>query len=346
MQDKDYLLRSLQLAKKGGKSVRPNPQVGAVIVHDGRIIGEGYHKKYGEAHAEVNAINDVAPKNRKLLSESTIYVSLEPCCHFGNTPPCTDLIIRHHIPRVCISEIDPTQKVNNKGIRQLQENGISVEIIPLSENHTLAEFRVNELQSRPYVQLKLAKSKDNYIGKADQQIWLTNPITNSYTHKLRAYTDAILVGTNTALVDNPTLNVRNYIGASPLRVVLDRSGKIPKTHALLSDNLPTLIITEVERPDLKSNKTQLLMNFTSKSFIEYLLSQLYQSGIHHLLVEGGAQLHKSFLKTNTWDEAVIIETPHVLQDGIKAPNIHGKLLSTLQLGDDKVLTVKNNILTQ
>ncbi len=343
MQDKDYLIRCIELAKLGGKEVRPNPHVGSMIVYNGKIIGEGFHETYGGSHAEVNAINSVSESNEHFLSESTIYVSLEPCCHFGITPPCTDLIIKNKIPRVCIAEIDPTQKVNSKGINQLKKNGIEVVIIPIPEFDPIAEFRVNQLKQRPFVQLKFAKSKDHYIGQKDKQIWLSNETSNVYTHKLRSYTDAILIGTNTALIDNPSLTLRNFPGKPPMRIILDREGKIPDTHTLLADPSPCIIFTEHKRNIPNSNKQQIEIDFLNENFIDILLKKLHSMNVYHLMVEGGAAILKSFVRSNNWDEAVVIRTTKVLSNGLKAININGKIKSGFTLGNDEVLVIKNEV---
>lgn len=341
MQDKDYLRRCLDLAILGGKHVRPNPLVGAVIVYNNRIIGEGYHEKYGGPHAEVNAINSLKAEDEPLLSKSTIYVSLEPCCHYGNTPPCTDLIIKHRIPRVCIAEVDPTEKVKSKGIQKLRDHGIHVDVIEIHGNYSTAEFRAINLSSRPFVQLKFAKSKDNFMGQKESQIWLSNDTSSIFTHKLRSYTDAILVGTNTALLDNPSLTLRNYPGNAPKRILLDRTGRIPLTHSLLSDAIPSIIITENKRDLANKNKQQIYIDFSSDNFIKHLLEKLYQLGIHHLMVEGGGAVLKSFVKANCWDEAVVINTQKILNDGIRAINITGKLKSKYLLGNNEVAVIAN-----
>ncbi len=342
MQDKDYLHRCFELAKLAGRKARPNPRVGAVIVYKDRIIGEGYHKVYGGPHAEVNAVKSVREEDRQYLTESTMYVSLEPCCHFGITPPCTDLIIRNKIPRVCIAEIDPTQKVNSKGVNIMKSHEITVDIIPIDDNDIISEFKVNQLKQRPFVQLKFAKSADNYMGQKDKQVWLSNDISSIYTHKLRAYTDAVLVGTNTTLIDNPALTLRNYPGRQPLRVVMDRANKIPESHKLLSDNLPTLIFTEQKRTlsSPTTIKEQFEIDFSSENFIEILLNKLFTMDIFHVMVEGGASLLKSFLRSGFWDEAVVINTPKTLSTGIKAPNINGKIKDHFNLDEDKILVLE------
>ncbi|MEM9548252.1 MAG: bifunctional diaminohydroxyphosphoribosylaminopyrimidine deaminase/5-amino-6-(5-phosphoribosylamino)uracil reductase RibD [Bacteroidota bacterium] len=341
MQDKSYLHRCFELAKLAGREARPNPRVGAVIVHNDRIIGEGYHKKYGGPHAEVNAVNSVREEDRQYLSESTMYVSLEPCCHFGITPPCTDLIIRNKIPRVCIAEIDPTQKVNSKGINIMQSHSIEVKIIPIEDNDIIEEFKVNQLKQRPFVQLKFAKSVDNFIGQKGEQVWLSNETSGIFTHKLRAHTDAILIGTNTALIDNPALTLRNYPGNQPLRIVLDRQNRIPESHTLLSDALPTLIFTEQKRTLSLPIKKQFEIDFSTENFVEDLLNKLFTMDIFHVMVEGGASLHKSFLSSGLWDEAVVINTPLLLNSGVKAPHLHGKIKDRFQLDGDEVLVIGN-----
>lgn len=341
MQDKDFLLYTIQLAKKGGKSVRPNPQVGAVIVHNNRIIGEGYHQIYGGPHAEVNAFNSVKSEDQRLLKESTIYVSLEPCCHVGETPPCTDLIIRNKIPRVCIAEIDPSDKVNRKGILQLRNHGVEVVLLNLDTDITNA-FKINNLVQRPFVQLKFAKSKDNYMGVVDKQVWLSNPKSSIYTHRLRGETDAILIGTNTAIIDNPKLTLRHYPGESPQRILLDKSGRVPQSHHLLSDDMPCLIFTEANRVFKNHLKTQIHIDFSDEHFLESLLKELYNRNIYHIMIEGGASLLKSFVKANLWDEAIVINTEKVLHNGIKAPNIHGRIREKYRLDEDQIFVIENH----
>lgn len=340
MQDKDYLLRCLDLAMTSGKSVRPNPHVGAVIVYNNRIIGEGCHEHFGGPHAEVNAVKSVKEQDRKFLSQSTIYVSLEPCCHTGNTPPCTDLIIEQKIPRVCIAAVDPTDKVNGKGIKRLQENGVEVKFIDIPTNHLTSVFKTNILKKRPYIQLKFAKSKDNFIGQKDKQIWLSNETSRIFTHKLRSYSDAILIGTNTAIIDNPSLTLRDYPGNAPQRVILDRTGKIPISHTLLSDAFPCIIFTENFR-SLPEVKQQIKIDFSSPVFIDNLLKELFNLNIYHLMVEGGATLFKSFVKLNLWDEAHVINTKKMLYSGVKAININGRIRERYNLDGDELFVIEN-----
>ena len=335
-----YLDRCYELALLGKNNVKKNPHVGAVLVYNDRIIGEGYHMKYGEAHAEVNAINSVQSKDKHLIQDSTIYVSLEPCSHFGKTPPCANLIVDSKINRVVIGCQDPFEKVNGKGISILKENNIEV----LIANHKkclllLRRFVKVSDKKLPYVQLKFAKSKDNYMGSLEKQIAISGKLTARYTHGLRAVSDGILIGTNTAIIDNPSLTTRFHLGESPIRVVLDRTHKIPSTHKLLSDEYPTIIISESIRKNLKARKECILLDFNADDFLLKLLHTLYSKGIYALQVEGGAGLLKSFVKSKLWDEAVVITSSKVLEDGVKAPNINGKLINEMLLKEDVVQTI-------
>jgi len=336
-----YLDRCYQLAQLSGTAHRPNPRVGAVVVYKGQIIGEGYHQQYGGPHAEVHAINNVQDKS--LLPHSTIYVSLEPCCHYGKTPPCTDLIIASKIPHVVVGCVDPFDKVAGGGIARLRSHGIKVEISNQTDKFEklIAEFTKNQSQGLPYCLLKWAKSKDHYMGKETERVLLSNEFTNVYTHKFRAFTDAILIGTNTAILDNPSLTTRNFPGKHPLRVILDRTNRLPASHHLLSDEFETLIINASPRAGLKGSKKQEQLDFEDQNFIINLLRLLYKNGIYHLTVEGGKKLLTSFIKGNYWDEALIINTNTEISDGIKAPNLQGKLVRRRKISNDEVLHILN-----
>ena len=345
MQDKFYFKRCFDLAQLGNRQVRPNPKVGAVIVYKNRIIGEGYHKIFGSHHAEVNAVNSVKEDDKHLIDKSTIYVSLEPCHHFGATPPCVDLIIKLNIPKIRIALVDPTEKVHLKSIKKLKDLGRDVSVSNESNNATslISEFRAINILKRPFIQIKLAKSADNYIGQDVRQVHLTNTYTNVYTHKLRAYTDAILIGTNTALIDNPSLTLRNYPGRQPNRIILDRTEKLPKSLTLLADDLPTIVITEKKNYKLKKNKSSIVLDFDSEDFLDQLCDELLTQKIYHIMVEGGAHLIKSFIKKQLWDEAHVISTPAQLGNGVKAPNIHGCLQSSQKIANNTLHIIKNKI---
>ena len=292
--------RCLQLARCGEAGAPPNPMVGAVIVCDSRIIGEGYHRRCGGPHAEVNAINSV--KERDLLSRSTIYVSLEPCAHYGKTPPCADLIIETGIRRVVIGCTDPFTKVNGLGIKKLREAGCEVQVGVLEQEcrELNRRFFTFHEKHRPWIILKWAQSNDGFIGK-DERVILSNALTQTLVHRLRARSGAILVGTNTALQDNPTLTTRLWPGPNPLRLTIDRNGILPPTLHLKDNSTPTVIY--------------------SHESIEEILADLYARGIQSLLVEGGAKLLQSFIDKGLWDEARIETAPLCLGQGTKAPTL-------------------------
>lgn len=332
-----FMRRCFELAGKGAQNARPNPMVGSVLVHEGRILGEGYHQQYGKAHAEVNAVNHVAPSDQSLIEHATMYISLEPCCHYGKTPPCTSMIIAQRIPRVVISTPDPNPLVSGKGIEILRKAGVEVTSGILEEGgrHLIRAFRCYVLKKRPYVILKMALSKDGFIGYDDKQIWMTNAYADISSHKLRSEIDAILVGTNTAVTDNPSLNTRLYFGSSPLRVIIDRSLRVPVNSNIYDQSLPTLIYSEKETGNDARN-----INFRSLPFDETLcrniLTDLHTRGVQKLLVEGGAKTIQGFLDASLWDETWLYNTPVRLSKGIRAPVIKGRLMESYNLAGNQL----------
>jgi len=336
--DKLFIKRTFDLALLGNQKASPNPTVGAVIVHNGKIIGEGYHEQYGGPHAEVNAANSVPDSKKHLLKESTIYISLEPCCIHGNTPPCTDLIIKHKIPKVFVSSIDETVGVQGKSPTLLANEGIEVHTgILQKEGNEICKIRNTFVsQQRPYIILKYAQSEDHFIGKPDAAIWLTNPISKRLVHKWRSEVDAIIIGTNTAKIDNPKLTNRHYYGNSPLRIILDRNLQLPSELNVMDDRHPTLIITQQAPPDHSNKNTQYLQLPFDEYLLERLMNYLYQFKISSLLVEGGAKLLESFIETELWDEARIFTAPRTLGDGIKAPSIKAPLIQEKAILKDKL----------
>ena len=294
MEEEKYMRRCIELAKNGLCNAAPNPMVGAVIVCDGRIIGEGYHIRCGEAHAEVNAIRSV--KDESLLKRSTIYVSLEPCSHYGKTPPCADLIIEKQIPRIVIGCQDPFSQVAGRGIQKLKDAGreVIVGVLESECRQLIRRFITFNTLHRPYITLKWAESADHFIDleRTDgQPVVLSSPLTSMLVHKRRAESVAIMVGRRTALLDNPSLTVRNWYGRNPIRVVLDRTLSLPNDLQLFDGNVPTLVFT--------ANKQS-------------------------LLVEGGSQLFQSFIANELWDEIYIEKCPNKLYSGVKAPEICDK----------------------
>ena len=321
-----YIKRCIQLAKNGLGTTYPNPLVGSVIVYKNQIIGEGWHRKSGEPHAEVNAINSV--KDKSLLAKATIYVSLEPCSHFGKTPPCCDLIIKHKIPNVVMGTIDPNSKVAGSGIKRLIDNGVNVTVGVLEKecNELNKRFFTFHQKKRPYIILKWAESQDGFIAPLTKDkkepVWISNEFSRQLVHKWRTEEQAILVGTKTVLDDNPKLNVRDWKGENPIRIVLDRTGKIPNDFFIKDEKTKTIIITEQE--NLRSSENCICENaiFDTK-LTRTIANILYNYGIQSIVVEGGKQTLQSFIEDNLWDEArVFIGNIH-LKSGLKAPIING-----------------------
>ncbi len=334
-----YLQRCFQLAMLGSGYTSPNPTVGAILVHKERIIGEGYHQAYGAAHAEVNAVNSVHPSNRHLISQSTLYVSLEPCCIHGKTPPCTDLIIREKIKKVVIASLDQTPGVSGQGVQRLRAAGIEVMIMDeLPDSQYASRIRNHFVtHQKPYIILKFAQSKDGFIGKKEQQVWLSNAYTKRLTHKWRSETDAIIVGTNTALTDNPRLTNRFFTGHSPLRIVLDKHLNLPPGLHLFDGESPTWVVTQSVPPFPAYPNTQFLSLPFDKNLLPEILNLLFEAKKSTLLVEGGAQLIHSFVEQNLWQEARIIYTDKFLHSGVKAPIFPKQKLQQLSISNDEVI---------
>ncbi|MFW5877743.1 MAG: bifunctional diaminohydroxyphosphoribosylaminopyrimidine deaminase/5-amino-6-(5-phosphoribosylamino)uracil reductase RibD [bacterium] len=320
-----YMRRCLELARKGTGRTGSNPLVGSVIVHEGKIIGEGFHREYGGPHAEVNAINSV--KNKDLLSGSTIYVNMEPCAHYGKTPPCSLLIRESKIPEVVISMIDPHSEVSGKGIKILERAGINVTtgILEKESRFLNRRFLVNQLLERPYIILKWAQSKDGFIDKIRapgdpvQPNWITNQTCRMLVHKWRSEEAGIIAGVNTILTDNPALNVRNWSGKNPVRVVIDRGDKIPGHYKIKDDSEKTLIFTQSRRK-FQGKNTEFITLPHDYSLREFL-KKLLKEGIHSLIVEGGLTFFNQFIDNDLWDEARIFTGDINFKNGVKAPEI-------------------------
>lgn len=330
-EEEKYIQRCIQLALNGRCTTAPNPMVGAVIVCDGRIIGEGYHVHYGEAHAEVNAIHSV--KDPSLLERSTIYVSLEPCSHYGKTPPCADLIIEKKIPRIVIGCKDPFSKVAGQGIQKLRGAGREVVVGVLEEEcqDLIRRFITFHSLQRPYITLKWAESADKYIDllrTSGEPMILSSPLSSMLAHKKRAEHSAIMVGTHTAILDNPSLNVRHWYGRSPIRITLDRKKKLPTGLNLFDGNSRTLIFTEKSCPEI-SEVEYIPIDYT-QDILPQIMKSLHDRGIQSLLVEGGSILLQSFIDANLWDEIYVEEATCKLHDGVKAPEISNKVTYVIE----------------
>ena len=337
-----YMKRCFELAEKGFGKVAPNPMVGCVIVYQGKIIGEGYHKKFGGAHAEVNAINSVETHTYASLCNATLYVNIEPCSHFGKTPPCADLIIKNKINYVVIGTPDPNSLVAGRGIQKLVSAGCDVKVgVMEAECKELNKrfFTFHE-KKRPCIILKWAQTKDNYMGIKNEKLKITNKQSTKRVHQWISEEQAIMVGTNTALIDNPKLTVRNVKGENPLRVVIDRNLKIPSTFHLLDKKVPTIVFTANPKPSVK-NSEYVKVDF-KKSVLRQILNELYQRNIQSLIVEGGANLLNSFIRENLWDEARVFTSNKNLQNktkGISSPSISGKTILKKKIGNDELTVI-------
>ena len=329
--DAVFMRRCLQLASLGRGHVSPNPMVGAVVVCDGKIIGEGYHREYGQPHAEVNAI--AAVDDETLLPKSTLYVSLEPCSHYGKTPPCAELIVNKQIPKVVVGCLDPFPAVSGRGVTRLRDAGIAVVTGVLEEecrslNRT---FMMAQTEHRPFVTLKWAQSADGYIDRlrdpSEPAARISDAVSSVWVHRLRAEVDAVLVGTDTVIADNPSLTTRFWYGRSPRRIVLDRQGRIPASARVYTDGLPTLVVVSEGacRTPLPQGVERLVLPFDDM-FIPNLLGELHARHIQHLLVEGGARLLQSFIDKDCWDEARVETGRMLLASGVVAPR-HDRLPS-------------------
>jgi diaminohydroxyphosphoribosylaminopyrimidine deaminase / 5-amino-6-(5-phosphoribosylamino)uracil reductase len=341
--DELYIKRCFDLALQGGKNVRPNPMVGAVLVYNDKIIGEGYHKVFGGPHAEVEAMNSVTQENRPLIKDSTLYVSLEPCNYHGKTPACSNLILENGIKKLVVSALDPNPQVSGSSLDFLEDKGVFVKrgVLNAQGEELIKVFSKNIKTSRPYVILKYAESKDHFIGKEGEKIKLSNQYSDIFVHKLRDFSDGIMVGTNTVSTDNPSLTTRLINGDNPVRIVLDCNLKTPSSFNVFNDETGTIIINE-QKDEVRNNLNFKKMDFQSPDFLSELLLSLYEEKIYVLIVEGGAKLINSFVHYGEWDEAVIITTPLILYKGIKAPEIEGNLYKKMYLGNDIVSFVRKH----
>lgn len=347
--DEKFMQRSIQIAKNGLGTTAPNPMVGAVITHDNIIIGEGYTSPYGGPHAEVNAINSVNEKS--LLTKATLYVTLEPCSHFGKTPPCADLIIENNIPRVVIGLKDPHQKVAGKGIKKLKDAGCDVTVGVLetvcAEHHK--RFLTYHIQKRPYIILKWAETADGFIAPTStmrksnpEPYWITGNVARQLVHKWRSEEQAILVGTQTVLEDNPKLNVRQWTGKSPIRIILDRRLNIPEDAHVLNGKHRTIVFTSTtNNVQHKKNVEYIGIDFNNSN-VKELCSALYDLNIQSVIIEGGAKTLQHFIDAKLWDEARIFKGPSNFTKGIKAPAINGVLAYSKQVGNDTLTVLRND----
>lgn len=347
--DEYYMSRCIEIAQNGLGTTAPNPSVGAIIVHREKIIGEGFTSPYGGPHAEVNAIQSVA--DTSLLKEATLYVTLEPCSHFGKTPPCVDLIKKYKIPKVIIGLVDPYKKVAGKGIAKLKDTACKVTVGVLEEEcrEHHKRFLTFHEKKRPYIILKWAETQDGFIAPEKEKrntnpepYWITNSYSRQLVHQWRAEEQAILVGTNTAIEDNPKLDVRQWKGKNPLRVVIDKDLKIPAEHHILDGSTPTLILTKViDKSKYLAKIGYEIIDF-SKDIVPQICTILYQQNITSVLIEGGSQTLQAFIQANLWDEARVFTGNTSFQKGIKAPEFEKKWVDSKTVGQDTLNFYRND----
>lgn len=337
----------MQIAKNAIGISRPNPAVGAVIVHENKIIGESFTSVYGENHAEVNAVNSV--KNVAVLKESTIYVTLEPCSHFGKTPPCVDLLVKHQFKKVVIGCVDSNSLVAGKGIERLKNAGIDVEVGILEKEcreHHKRFFTVQE-KNRPFIILKWAQTADFFMApetkNQQRPIWISNQYSQQLVHKFRAQEHVILVGTNTVLSDNPKLNVRNWFGENPIRIVIDKELKIPKNLFVYDESEKTIFITTFINSNQKSSEKLIFegINF-NENVAKQICAILHKHHIESVIIEGGTKTLQTFIDENLWDEAYVFTSQKSFKNGLKAPILKAEIQSEIQIKNDILKTYRND----
>jgi len=350
--------RCLDLAQNGLREAMPNPSVGAVLVCNGRIIGEGHTSPFGGPHGEVNCVNSVAEADRHLIPMSTIYVSLEPCSHYGKTPPCCDLIIAQLIQNVVVGTVDPNIKVAGNGIRKLQEAGknVTVGVLEAECREFNRRFFTFHEQKRPYIILKWAESADGFLSPKDRlsdtsnhqitespnqrPVWITNPYSRQLVHKWRSEETAILVGTQTVIDDNPSLDVRTWTGQNPVRIVLDRTGRIDSSYSVKNQKIKTIVLTENSNLTNLDSLTYECIAFNDK-LPQTIAEVLFRHDLQSVIVEGGAKTLQSFIDANLWDEARVFKGTAVFTDGTKAPVFKAKAAKSEKILDDELITYRN-----
>ncbi len=339
--DEFFMQKCLDLAKKGIGAVSPNPMVGSIIVYNGEIIGEGYHQEYGSHHAEVNAINSV--KDKSLLKKSTLYVNLEPCAHFGKTPPCSNLIIENKIPKVVIGCIDTFSEDSGKGIERMQNAGIeeTTGVLEKESRKLNKRFFTFHEKKRPYIILKWAESKDGFIAPENQTkaFWMTSDESKKLVHKWRSEENAILVGRITAEKDNPSLTVREIEGKNPIRIVIDKDLKLSTDLNLFNSESETFIFNQLK---MEENNSTNYIKTDFNNLIENILEELYKQNIQSIIIEGGTKTLQSFIDKKMWDEARVFTTNKELKDGVKAPQVNREIVVGSEVGGDKLNIIKND----
>ncbi|RNL52358.1 bifunctional diaminohydroxyphosphoribosylaminopyrimidine deaminase/5-amino-6-(5-phosphoribosylamino)uracil reductase RibD [Pedobacter jejuensis] len=348
MSDEFYIKRCLELANIAIGNVNPNPMVGCVIVADNKIIGEGYHQKFGEAHAEPNAVKAVFENHgqdaERLLKQATAYVNLEPCAHFGKTPPCADLFIKHQIKKVIIGNRDPFSGVDGKGIEKLKNAGIEVisGVLDTECRYFNRRFFTRIEKQRPFIILKWAETANGYFATLDgHQKWISGGLAKRLAHQWRTEEDAILIGKHTAIMDNPQLTSREWPGKNPVRLVIDKSLQIPSSNHIFNKEAKTIIFNEI-KTDVVEHVHYIQMEDMHFYLAQKIAFQLYLMDIQSVIIEGGANILNQFLQADLWDEARIFTSHNSWDEGVPSPIINGNVIEQINIGEDK-LTIYNNI---
>lgn len=341
--EEQYMSRCLQLAELGAGNVAPNPMVGAVLVYEDKIIGEGYHQKYGEAHAEVNCINNIDEENKLLIEKSALYVSLEPCSHYGKTPPCVDLIIKNKIKKVVIGCKDVYKEVAGRGILKLQNAGVEV-ITGILENKCIdlnKRFFTFHQKFRPYIILKWAQTANGKIGSPEKRILISNEYSNRLVHKWRSEESSILVGTNTALHDDPSLTTRLWPGKNPVRIVIDKELKLPSTLKVFNTDAKTIFYNTVKNV---TEENIVYIKLEHENFLQQILDSLFEMNIQSVLVEGGANTLQSFIEAGLWDEArIIMNEELIIENGIAATEMKNFILEKQEKYFNDLISYYRNV---
>ena len=335
-----YMQRCIDLAQKASGKTYPNPLVGCVIVHNDEIIGEGFHEKAGQPHAEINAINSV--ENAEILKESTIYVSLEPCAHFGKTPPCASKLVELGFKKVVIGTLDTHDKVNGKGKQILENAGIEVisGVLEIECRELNKRFFTFHQKRRPFIILKWAQSSDGFLDKDFKPTQIGNPLTKQFVHQLRSQEHAILVGTNTALIDNPSLTTREIVGRNPVRILIDFDLKVPANFNIYNDEAETIVFNTVKET-IEGRIT--FIKIEKKNFLENLMQKLFDQQIQSVIIEGGSFTLQQFIDQHLWDETIIIKNENLeLLNGTKAPQFNFEKFATKQFQDNTIEFYKNS----
>ncbi|MFP5081606.1 bifunctional diaminohydroxyphosphoribosylaminopyrimidine deaminase/5-amino-6-(5-phosphoribosylamino)uracil reductase RibD [Pedobacter sp. JCM 36344] len=348
MTDELYMQRCLEIAEMGIGNVSPNPMVGCVIVHEDTIIAEGYHRKFGEAHAEVNAVNaafaDYPEEAATLLRNSTVYVNLEPCAHFGKTPPCADLLVMIGVKKVVIGNTDPFSDVDGKGIEKLKAAGIQVIHGILEDKCTELNrrFFTRVIEQRPYIILKWAETANRYFApKNVLQEWISGPLAKKLVHKWRTEEDAILIGKQTAICDNPQLTAREWEGKNPIRIVIDKNLQVPAGYNVFNNVSKTIVFNEAKTV-IDQNIHNIQMEDMQYYLPQKIAYQLYLMDIHSVIIEGGANLLSQFIAAGLWDEARVFRSATSWDEGIQAPDIQGIITDQVNVGMDHLSVYKNS----